>query len=572
LAKDAFEYLSLAYVPAWNDKRQGDELLKLVAKATLPLPAASIEIPLLQPGRLTSELLGFNLTFDTSGLAVPLELQGCILQEDGPKGHVETTMDSEVRNWEVGQPLSLTSLPANVSQVRLTWAASSAVIFVGNGKACLPFDDLKLKLPGADRIGLPEHILQSLSGDGNREMIKSDLLFPIDPSKALVSETFIFYLSLHPAHFTSTRELRLTAHVQVLEEDKDSTPSHPLESSRMPRISLISDTDPLDFVPLGDGQQIAEVGQELKPTAGFFTLKPGELQRPGHTDAFAWPIAVQCGRACKMTLSFTLSANTPICRPSVCLTFQHAMKLQIAEEKMSTSLAFQRPVSFALKSLFSAVETTSVEVFLNDTERNTCLGKPSVIACGSAHAFLWPPPANTRFSQRPRLSVEFHRHKAIEIFFQWIEASKRPSKIPGGGVAEWLLPVPVADGDGMPLMQVELEVSSTGMVGTPMLVRVRLKHSKFSDEEIKVRILQEGEVSDRYLLSGPVSYQAAVTEAMKKADSEAIQSFSLIPLKAGWLSLPKVQVTWAGQDATSCPGSVFVSPATKPAVWRTQTG
>ena len=101
LAKNAFEYLSLAYVPAWNDKRQGDELLKLVAKATLPLPAASIEIPLLQPGRLTSELLGFNLTFDTSGLAVPLELQGCILQEDGPKGHVETTMDSEVRNWEV---------------------------------------------------------------------------------------------------------------------------------------------------------------------------------------------------------------------------------------------------------------------------------------------------------------------------------------------------------------------------------------------------------------------------------------------------------------------------------------
>lgn len=32
---------------------------------------------------------------------------------------------------QVGQPLSLTSLPANVSQVRLTWAASSAVIFVG---------------------------------------------------------------------------------------------------------------------------------------------------------------------------------------------------------------------------------------------------------------------------------------------------------------------------------------------------------------------------------------------------------------------------------------------------------
>ncbi len=103
LAKDAFEYLSLAYVPAWNDKRQGDELLKLVAKATLPLPAASIEIPL-PSGRLTSELLGFSLTFDTSGLAVPLELQGCSFFSDG-KDDI-SPMDSEVRNWEVPRQTS----------------------------------------------------------------------------------------------------------------------------------------------------------------------------------------------------------------------------------------------------------------------------------------------------------------------------------------------------------------------------------------------------------------------------------------------------------------------------------
>ena len=53
----------------------------------------------------------------------------------------------------MGQPLSLTSLPANVSQVRLTWAASSAVIFVG-----ALFGSLDLvKLIAINRLSIQSH-------------------------------------------------------------------------------------------------------------------------------------------------------------------------------------------------------------------------------------------------------------------------------------------------------------------------------------------------------------------------------------------------------------------------------
>lgn len=43
-------------------------------------------------------------------------------------------------------------------------------------------------------------------------------------------------------------------------------------------------------------------------------------------------------------------------------------------------------------------------------------------------------------------------------------------------------------------MQVELEVGSIGTVGTPLKVEVRLKNATFSEEEIRVRILQEGDL------------------------------------------------------------------------------
>lgn len=44
LVRDAFEYLTLKMVPAWSDRRQGEELLEVICRAAEPLPPQSIEI------------------------------------------------------------------------------------------------------------------------------------------------------------------------------------------------------------------------------------------------------------------------------------------------------------------------------------------------------------------------------------------------------------------------------------------------------------------------------------------------------------------------------------------------
>ena len=66
----------------------------------------------------------------------------------------------------------------------------------------------------------------------------------------------------------------------------------------------------------------------------------------------------------------------------------------------------------------------------------------------------------------------------------------------------------------------------------------------------------QGDVSDRYLFSGPVSSQASPLSLAPDVSPESpvLQPFCLIPLKPGWVSLPKVQVLWANQDASSWDG------------------
>ena len=57
-------------------------------------------------------------------------------------------------------------------------------------------------------------------------------------------------------------------------------------------------------------------------------------------------------------------------------------------------------------------------------------------------------------------------------------------------MAEWLLPLDLPTPS--PSMQLEREVG-IGRVGTPLKVELRLKNATFSEEEIRMRILQEGD-------------------------------------------------------------------------------
>ena len=50
---------------------------------------------------------------------------------------------------------------------------------------------------------------------------------------------------------------------------------------------------------------------------------------------------IPTSRACKMTVNFALTLGHAVSRTSATITFQHAMRLQIAEERMATSLTLQ---------------------------------------------------------------------------------------------------------------------------------------------------------------------------------------------------------------------------------------
>ena len=254
------------------------------------------------------------------------------------------------------------------------------------------------------------------------------------------------------------------------------------------------------------------------------------------------------------------------------------MKLHTAEERLSAAMLAQKPVSFSLRChLPTAVETVRAEVFYtpegSDIEQTVaCLGKMGQMQPGSSYAFLWPVEPGLVLKSRPRLRVCFQRYQAVQAFFPWkdIKSTWPPNPMPAAMV-EWMLPVPTAAAVSSQSLQVELQASSTGTVGTSLAVQVRLKYARSVDhDEIKIRVLQgEGEVPDRYLLSGPTCYQAACLPAADPND--VIPGFALIPLKTGWLSLPRVQVTWGSQDATSTPTSVFITPARQLALVRSLT-
>lgn len=63
-----------------------------------------------------------------------------------------------------------------------------------------------------------------------------------------------------------------------------------------------------------------------------------------------------------------------------------------------------------------------------------------------------------------------------------------------------------------------------------------------------------------YALKPPFLRQFSTLLA-KHLDERQLLPALRIPLKAGWMSLPRVQVLWAGQDAiSSTTRNVFVSP------------
>ncbi|CAJ1375667.1 unnamed protein product [Effrenium voratum] len=543
LVRDIFEYLK-------TSNQDQSELLELAATAASALAPGAVEVAL-EPGCLSWEFETFQVSFD---VPFPLELgKHCVAVSSA--GEVPVARHGEASPLVVQGRLQ----HGSVTSVKLPWAAP-AVLFTG---ACGgdTFRDWRAQLPGfasAPKTSTPR---AKAAGD-----MRAEVSFPVDPGKAMVAEAFVCFAVVRaPATPRQGAELFLSCSLNMLEDLDETPPSNQLDSSLAPSVSLIRDWD---LQPVSDlvGEKVAVQEAKLRPVPGILVF---EEQAEG-TQVCKWPLVVQCGRSCRVALRLSLEMNgTSISVSAPLINFQHALKLHLVEERVAAALENQRPAPFALKCAAS-IQATAVEaVYQKDSSEISaaCLGTPGPMLCGSSYAFLLPP-APERALTRPRLRVRFQRRNALEAFFPFSEAERDrqpPSPLPCA-VTEWSLPWP--GGPSLPTtMQVELDVCSTGTVGAPLAAAVRLKHAAISDhDEIKIRIMPgEGEVSDRYLLSGPVCYQAAVP--VGKDPNEAIPGFALIPLKAGWLSLPRVQVNWGTQEACSSTSSVFISPAGA-ALWR----
>merc|ERR1711920_688253 len=100
---------------------------------------------------------------------------------------------------------------------------------------------------------------------------------------------------------------------------------------------------------------------------------------------------------------------------------------------------------------------------------------------------------------------------------------------------------------------------ATGTVAEPIEVKVIVRRMIQNIQEIQVRVLQDSEdggPSDKFFLGGPMGTQVVLISS-DNLEPQACSSFSLVPLKPGWLQLPRVQVTAGTQDVTSAPSSIF---------------
>lgn len=616
LVQDAFEYMQLPESAVSADLSQAEELAALVVRAAQE-EADSIEVQLSQCqvswSKAAEDPDVFHVLFDKLELPISLELASS--SASTTTGSVPLTIElGEGQTWEAGCPLRLRgSLPgagAAVTTVRLVWARSTSVVFLGTcGQPC---DSCDLISDAGRHSGFPAFNLADgtssarESKEGARKpsdlrlKLEAETVLPVEPVAGLVSECFFFYVVIYAwpeRASTESCQIGLACHARFSEDLDDSTPAHLAEKPTGLRVELLkaSGADkPFDLEPLALGTSRVVAGfsaSEFKASENLLGLLPADLEgaplrlhQKGSSQGaayFALPLAVRCEHACGVSLGLEVQqiggdAAAQCWTPQI--KFKHAVKLHTAEERLSAAMLAQKPVSFSLRChLATAVETVKAEIFYtpegSDTERTVaCLGKMGQMQPGSSYAFLWPVEPGLVLKSRPRLRVCFQRYQAAQAFFPWkdIKSTWPPNPMPAA-VVEWLLPVPTAAAVSSQSLQVELQASSTGTVGTPLAVQVRLRYARSVDhDEIKIRVLQgEGEVPDRYLLSGPTCYQAACLPATDPND--VIPGFALIPLKTGWLSLPRVQVTWGSQDATSTPTSVFITPARQLALVRSLT-
>jgi len=95
-------------------------------------------------------------------------------------------------------------------------------------------------------------------------------------------------------------------------------------------------------------------------------------------------------------------------------------------------------------------------------------------------------------------------------------------------------------------------------------IRVRGTVSRAIQAKVRVSPKESSETPEKFFISGPTTTHTilAVQEDPKKP--QACMSFTLVPLRPGSLTLPRVAVSADSWEVNGVPSSVFVFPAPQP--------
>jgi len=584
--------------------------------------AASARVSFVRAGGAEAEVTGLTVSLHSS-LSVPLKVSGVVALTSRGDVELQALIDTWPQSWQEGQDLELhgswqaidAALPpeVSVSAIRVAWASAS-------GPGCsLLIRDVQARPTGDQAASpmVPAFQLpcvaslgsQRLGGGGpaggalNTETavrsqpaatpFRSKAFFPVDPATAIMGERFLFHVLIirergHSLADSPTRSLSLACTARVEEASEDGG-----EHSGEIRISLVSRTadgaamtDWVETALLPDARSPAELVAELpggsdglRPAGTVLSLASESLADgpslcSDNEDMLVVPVMVSCDRNCKATLSFSVdcasstgsSGARRVAGPQVSLTFRPAMQVAFEDKAFEASgpgksAGALRKIS--LRCLASA-PLDILRVFAQPDDR-PALGVPGRVAPQSQHVFALPPGANGSM-----LVIQFHRAAAVSSFFPWPQSHLALPQAPlPAGVSEWPLPSepPKPAAAAMGSLKVELRHCATGVVAESIEVKVSVRRTTQSIQELRVRVQQDPDHIDRFFIGGPTSTQAVLVSA-SNLDLQVCSTFTLVPLKPGWLQLPRVQVSTANQEVASTPSSIFVFPSTQPTLWR----
>jgi len=510
-----------------------------------------------------------------------------------------------------------------ISMVCVTLDASCGEISLAVKRLCrrgdLPPLASEFKLPASVSLQtsshseLPPNLNRPLQGvklpEPSTPPIRAEMFLPVDSTTAMLHEYFVLHVATFARPSDSLNQIAgeiaklwMSCSVQVQDDHLEgnifrtgdfaaSLLGKPVEGSVDGRANVI----PLSMDE-AKGRVVAEVqSAQLKPVEPVVALfkehlADGPLTWKVDEEPLIIPIVVRSSRECRALLSISVCLRSgtgdaiaaTVKLPPVALYFRQALQTSFEDRPSGagSSPLPRMPRRFSIKSTAqNGIELKSV-CFVQDTvgslldipenaksNRIPALGILDRVAPGSSHAFALPP--SNRREPEGRLLVSFQREQAIASFFPFPSSLKalHEGAVPDGS-AEWPLPKEPL-GVALPAnsLTVDLEHGSTGMVAEPLEVKVCVRRGTPGAQEYRVRIIQgeSGDGSDRFFISGPTNTQNIL---MAAREAEIGSSFHLIPLRPGWLTLPRVQVSCGAHEATSMPSSIFVFPAKQPIVWR----